>query len=183
MISDFNIQRYLHDNIELKELEKYTILGTRNVKSHYNAFKGDIMFTYYNKDKIWNICYNENVGKWITRYSWTPYMSENIDHSMFSLDLLRTRIFGLLNTNNNRTQEHQDVSVVYSNNKFGLIDKDDTEIKLSLSMNNLFTYYNLDKLVLKGYYWDRNTSRVKYDILTSWDKTGLGDSTSSIKTQ
>ena len=182
IISDFNMQRYLHDNIELKELEKYTILGTRNVKSHYNAFKGDVMFTYYNKDKIWNICYNENMGKWITRYSWTPYMSENIDHSMFSFDLLRTRIFGLLNTNNNRTKEHQDVSVVYSNNKFGLIDNNDA-IGLSLSMNNLFTYYNLDKLVLKGYYWDRNTSRVKYDVLTSWDKTGLGDSTSSIKTQ
>lgn len=57
------MQRYLHDNIQLKELEKYTILGTRNVKTHYNAFKRDVMFTYYNNDKIWNICYNELLGK------------------------------------------------------------------------------------------------------------------------
>ena len=63
IIYDFKMQRFLHDNIDLKEMEKYTILGVRNVKSHYNAFKGDVMFTYYNNDNIWNICYNEVLGK------------------------------------------------------------------------------------------------------------------------
>ena len=57
------MQRFLHDNINLKELEKYTLLGWRNIKTHYNAYKNDIMFTFYNGDKIWNICYNELLNK------------------------------------------------------------------------------------------------------------------------
>lgn len=161
------MQRYLHDNIELKELEKYTILGTRNVKTHYNAFKRDIMFTYYNNDKIWNICYNEALGKWITRYSWAPLMSENIDHSMFSFDLLRTRAYGLLNTNLNRSQSKNDCYVTYSNSTPGKIKKDDNDILLELNINKPYTYYNVDSIQLKAFYWDRVHKRVKYDILNN----------------
>lgn len=161
------MQRYLHDNIELKELEKYTILGTRNVKTHYNAFKRDVMFTYYNNDKIWNICYNEALGKWITRYSWTPLMSENIDHSMFSFDLLRTRAYGLLNTNLNRSQSKDDCYVTYSNSTPGKIKKDDKVISLELNINKPYTYYNVDSIQLKAFYWDNAHKRVKYDVLNN----------------
>lgn len=48
LISDQRISRFLNDHIELKELDKYETIGLRNVVSHYNAYKGDIMFTFYN---------------------------------------------------------------------------------------------------------------------------------------
>lgn len=173
IISDFKIQRYLHDNIDIKESDKYIILGSRNIKAHYNAFKGDVMFTYYNGDKVWNICYNENLSKWITRYSWTPYMSENIDHSMFSFDLLRTRSYGLLNTNLNRANKDNDCYVTYKRigeYKYhvpdfvpGKISFKQESISLDVNINNPYTYYNIDSIVLKAFYWDGN--RIKYDII------------------
>jgi hypothetical protein len=42
------IQRFLNDNILLSEDDIYPVLGLKNVKSHYNAHKGDVMFTFYN---------------------------------------------------------------------------------------------------------------------------------------
>jgi hypothetical protein len=47
-ISDMKIQRFLNDNIILLEEDKYPTIGLRNVKSHYNNYKGDVMFTFYN---------------------------------------------------------------------------------------------------------------------------------------
>lgn len=47
------------------------MVGLRNVVSHYNRYKGDVIFTFYNytDEMEWSICYNEKIGKWITRYS------------------------------------------------------------------------------------------------------------------
>ena len=178
IISDFKMQRYLHDNIELKELEKYVILGTRNVKTHYNAFKGDVMFTYYNKDKVWNICYNETLGKWVTRYSWTPYMSENIDHSMFSFDLLRTQIFGLLNTNLNRSQSKNDCSVTYNystkDHLQGVINENES-VSFELNLNDPYNYYNLEKISLKAYYWDDDSNKISFDMFENGGFNGMLD--------
>ena len=39
--------KFLNDNISLTEKELTPILGIRNVKTHYNAFKRDVMFTFY----------------------------------------------------------------------------------------------------------------------------------------
>lgn len=97
-ISDFKIQSYLNDNITLTEKEILPLLGIRNVKSHYNAFKYDIMFTFYDDIKStdnlgndinsigWNICFNEKLNLWTTRYSWIPLLSENINNIYFSYD-------------------------------------------------------------------------------------------------
>jgi hypothetical protein len=65
------IQRFLNDNIKLNESDKYPTIALKNVKSHYNNYKGDVMFTFYNfvEGKEWNFCYNERMNKWITRYS------------------------------------------------------------------------------------------------------------------
>lgn len=91
IISDFRIQQFLNRNISLSERELTPIIGIRNVKSHYNAFKQDVMFTFYDnlhgfEEKVWNICYNEVLQKWITFYSWVPSYSENIDNIYFSFD-------------------------------------------------------------------------------------------------
>nr|DAE30820.1 MAG TPA: hypothetical protein [virus sp. ctML55] len=39
-------------------------IGIRNVKTVYNAFKRDVLFTFYDntygfEEKVWNLCWNE----------------------------------------------------------------------------------------------------------------------------
>lgn len=90
-ISDFRVQEFLNQNISLTERELEPVIGIRNVKTHYNKFKGDVMFTFYDnlygfEEKVWNLCWNENLQKWITFYSWVPSYSENIYNEYFSFD-------------------------------------------------------------------------------------------------
>lgn len=91
IISDMKVQKFLNDNIKLSESDKKPIISLKNVKTHYNNYKGDVMFTFYNDDEKckWNICYNERMGKWITRYTWTPLFSENINNVFYTLDQKR----------------------------------------------------------------------------------------------
>lgn len=91
VISDFKIQQFLNLNITLTERELLPIIGVRNVKTHFNRFKNDVMFTFYDdtvgfEEKVWNICYNEILDTWVTFYSWLPSYSENIDNIYFSFD-------------------------------------------------------------------------------------------------
>lgn len=90
-ISDFKIQDFLNNNITLNERELTPFIGIRNVKSHYNSHKQDIMFTFYDdlygfEERVWNVCYNELLQKWITFYSWVPSYSENIYNQHFSFN-------------------------------------------------------------------------------------------------
>lgn len=90
-ISDFRVQEFLNQNISLSERELDPVIGVRNVKTHYNKFKRDVMFTFYDnlygfEEKVWNLCYNELQQKWITFYSWVPSYSENIYNQYFSFD-------------------------------------------------------------------------------------------------
>lgn len=91
VISDFKVQKFLNDNISITEKEKTPIIGIRNVKTHYNRFKHDVMFTFYDdintlEENVWNLCYNEIMQRFITFYSWVPSYSENIDNIFFSFD-------------------------------------------------------------------------------------------------
>ena len=52
LISDMVVQRFLNDNIILNEEDKYPIVALKNVKTHYNNYKGDVMFTFYNGNKV-----------------------------------------------------------------------------------------------------------------------------------
>lgn len=90
-ISDFKVQEFLNQNISLTERELIPVIGVRNVKTHYNKYKGDVMFTFYDnlygfEERVWNLCYNENLQRWITFYSWVPSYSENIYNQYFSFD-------------------------------------------------------------------------------------------------
>jgi hypothetical protein len=44
------LQRFLNDNIDV-DLINQENLGITNVKTHYNNYKGDVMFTFYNNQK------------------------------------------------------------------------------------------------------------------------------------
>ena len=87
-ISDLKLQRFLNDNINL-DLTRQTIIGETNVKTHYNNYKGDVMFTFYNTNgddkKEWNLCYNERQALWVTRYDWLPMFSGNINNTFYSI--------------------------------------------------------------------------------------------------
>ncbi len=91
IISEMSLQKFLNDNITLTEREKTPIMGIRNVKTHYNNFKHDVMFTFYNSkhtfdQHAWNVCWNEILQKWVTFYSWLPSSSENIHNIWFTFD-------------------------------------------------------------------------------------------------
>lgn len=90
-ISDFRVQKFLNDNILLSEDDKKPMIGMKNVKTHYNAYKGDVIFTFYDstrddQEHSWSLCYNEITDKWITRYSWMPLQSENVNNIWFTFD-------------------------------------------------------------------------------------------------
>ena len=90
-ISDVKVQEFLNNNITLGEREITPTLGIRNVKTCYNSYKGDVMFTFYDnttgfQEKVWNLCYNELLNKFITFYSWVPSFMENINNIPFSFN-------------------------------------------------------------------------------------------------
>lgn len=90
-ISDFKVQKFLNDFIDLTENDKKPMVGLKNVKTHYNAFKKDVTFTFYDSTRdddevIWALSFNELTNNWTTRYSWTPLASENINNVWFTFD-------------------------------------------------------------------------------------------------
>ena len=80
-ISDMKIETYLNDYLDSLNIE----IGFSDIRTHYNSYKGDLMFTWYFGDKIYNICFNERQNIWTTRYDWTPIVSENINEEFVSL--------------------------------------------------------------------------------------------------
>ena len=90
-ISDFKVQEFLNNNITLSQNELTPKLGIRNVKTFYNAFKRDVMFTFYDntygfEEKVWNLCWNELLQQFVTFYSWVPSVMENINNIPFSFN-------------------------------------------------------------------------------------------------
>ena len=111
LISDFKVQEFLNNNITFSERELTPIIGLRNVKTHYNAFKHDVMFTFYDdlngiSECVWNLCWNEIMNKWITFYSWVPSFSENIYNTYFSFDRETSKQIAKLALN--EKSEHND---------------------------------------------------------------------------
>ena len=91
ILSSLYVQEFLNKNITLSERDKDPILGIRNIKTTYNAFKHDVMFTFYDdligtEEKVWNLCYNIPLKKFITFYSWVPSFMANINNIPFSFN-------------------------------------------------------------------------------------------------
>ena len=155
LLSDGKIQRWLNDHIKLKEKDKYPTIALKNVKSHYNNYKGDIMFTFYNdtEDEEWNICYNERLDKWSTRYSWIPLYSENVNNIYYSLDKKRAKILAYIYNNINATSGI--VSATPESNQW----KDLTmshEIQLKVNAYDFFKYFHYEIESIQSSYLDEN---------------------------
>lgn len=98
IISDFKVESFLNKNIDITSKDTQPYLGVRNVKTHYNASKSEVMFTYYNNSDLfnnniindnyiqWNLAYNEINKCFTTFFSWLPAYSENIDNVYYSFD-------------------------------------------------------------------------------------------------
>lgn len=167
ILSDFKVQKFLIDNLDMSEFTTKPYIGHINIKTHYNAYKSDVIFTYYNdkpeKDskgnivqwlpgKTWSLCYNMVLDKFITFYDWCPVESVNIDNIYFSFDRDRLNALTELNTN----QVH---TVVHKENPKGSVWSDDIyqyKIKkfvIDYTFNHTIPVYDLSEnstITLKG---------------------------------
>lgn len=169
-ISDMAVQRFLNDNIVLKE-HSYEIFGLQDVKTHYNNYKGDVIFTFYNKARNveWSLCYNERYGKWVTRYSWIPLYSENINNIYFSFDKNKAEVLSqiaylktgsdvkldnlIYNTSsklvttvqfNNVELEKMKFATFINGGKTSYIDNDGNEIFIQLTKQDVESFVIID---------------------------------------
>jgi len=76
-------------------------MAIRNVKTHYNAYKGDVMFSFYDhyygfEEVCWNLCWNELTQSWTTFYSWIPSESANIQNNLYSFDRNTSKLIAKL---------------------------------------------------------------------------------------
>lgn len=150
-ISDFKVQKFLNDNITLTESEKIPIIGIRNVKSHYNLFKKDVMFTFYDdlntlEEKVWNLCYNELQQRFITFYSWVPSYSENIDNIYFSFDRNTSKEIAKLTPN---------YPLISLSNRTGELEGDKRllgDLQLNLDISNFNVVFDISETNFKNNY-------------------------------
>lgn len=147
IISDFKVNKFLVDNITLGERENHPYIALKNVKTHYNNNKKDIMFTFYDdvykeEEKVWNLCYNEYLDEFVTFYSWVPSYSANIDTSFFSFNRETSKALSLLEKSN-----------YYNLNNYGVLleypvidDTNEDEItypKLHYRVKHRTSYYTI----------------------------------------
>ena len=146
LISDMKVQEFLNQNISLSERELTPILGIRNVKTFYNAFKHDVMFTFYDNlygthEKSWNLCYNEVLQIFTTFYSWIPSEMQNIDNIPFSFNRDVVKNIAKLGISDHGNDFSEGVTL--TNNVIN-IDKNDNS-KFTVSNKTLCLTY-IDKL-------------------------------------
>lgn len=148
IISDFKVQEFLNQNITLTERELTPILGVRNVKTVYNAFKHDVMFTFYDtvhgiSEKAWNLCWNEILGIFTTFYSWIPSDMQNIDNIPFSFNRDTVKAISKLGISDHGNDFSDGVTL--SNN---IIHVDDNSISV-INKEPQFTYIDQSGQVQK----------------------------------
>lgn len=113
-ISDMKIETYLKDNLKSQEIE----MGNSDIRTHYNGKKGDLMFTWYHNGEIYSICYNERQNLWVTRYDWTPIVSENINDEFYSLNIRKNDAdYSIWDHHYEVGKENEYVSTWYDNDK------------------------------------------------------------------
>ena len=143
LISDLHVQEFLNNNISLSERELTPIIGIRNVKTVYNAFKHDVMFTFYDSlygvhEKSWNLCWNEMQQIFTTFYSWIPSDMLNIDNIPFSFNRETVKAIAKLGISNHDNDFSDGVTL--TNNVLNISQKD---LDMSFTVNNkdLCVYY------------------------------------------
>ena len=143
LISDMKVQEFLNQNITLSERELTPILGIRNVKTVYNAFKHDIMFTFYDNlygihEKSWNLCYNEILQIFTTFYSWIPSDMINIDNIPFSFNRDTVKAIAKLGISDSGNDFSDGVTLT---NNVLIVNQDDNGFNYNISDKTLHKYF------------------------------------------
>ena len=145
-ISDMRVQEFLNNNITLGERELTPKIGIRNVKTVYNAFKRDVLFTFYDntygfEEKVWNLCWNEILEKFITFYSWVPSYMENINNIPFSFNRDTSKWIAKLGTSHTKSSIADGVTL----SNVLTLNKTVTEGRYEQAVNNfIFNYSYID---------------------------------------
>ena len=164
LISDMRVQEFLNQNISLSERELTPIIGVRNVKTVYNAFKHDVMFTFYDNlhgthEKSWNLCWNEILGIFTTFYSWIPSEMENIDNIPFSFDRDTVKAIGKLGVSDH-ANDYSD-GVTLSNNVMDIVESVFDDVNHGYTRPS-FEVHNKD---LKMYYLNKQGEKQEYEFI------------------
>ena len=96
---------------------------------------------------------------WVTRYSWVPLLSENINNTYFSFDLLKSKIFSIISNNLRKTDDLVKVGEEWTG-KYVTSDREYSKFTFTVDGYN---GYNVNSVVIKGYYWDED--EIKIDSL------------------
>ena len=176
LISDMRVQEFLNQNISLTERELIPLVGVRNVKTVYNAFKHDVMFTFYDNlhgihEKSWNLCWNEILGIFTTFYSWIPSEMQNIDNIPFSFNRDTTKAISKLGISNH-DNDYSD-GVTLSNNVMKVIEIDPIEDPATGDMIYQKPIFEVDNKELKVTYLNKQGEEQNYVFL---DTIPTGDS-------
>ena len=168
LISDMRVQEFLNQNITLSERELTPILGIRNVKTVYNAFKHDVLFTFYDNlhgihEKSWNLCWNEILGIFTTFYSWIPSEMENIDNIPFSFNRDTVKAISKLGVSDHGNDYSDGVTL--SNNVINVINP----VKIEEPNSDYFTQpsFEVRNKELVMYYVDKHGHQKEYKFLES----------------
>lgn len=86
VLSDMVLGRFLNEHMDFCDWDKAVKLGFKRVKTHYNAFKNDVIFTFQNDETEWVLCFNELLNKFVTFYSWKCTFMDNINNIPLSFD-------------------------------------------------------------------------------------------------
>lgn len=167
LISDMRVQEFLNQNITLTERELTPIIGVRNVKTVYNAFKHDIMFTFYDNlhgvhEKSWNLCWNEILGIFTTFYSWIPSEMQNIDNIPFSFNRDTVKAIGKLGVSKH-SNEFSD-GVTLSNNVMKIIEKEPIIDETTGDTIYQKPEFEVDNKELHITYLNKQGEEVEYDF-------------------
>ena len=163
LISDMRVQEFLNQNISLTERELTPVIGVRNVKTLYNSFKHDIMFTFYDNlqgtsERSWNLCWNEVLGIFTTFYSWIPSEMENIDNIPFSFDRETVKAIGKLGISDHGNDYSDGVTL--SNNVITVLDgeSDYNTPKFTVKDKTLSVTYLNERGEISNYEFNGNSA-------------------------
>lgn len=110
LISNMKVEKFLIDAIDLSEFTNRPYAGRVNVKSHYNAFKHDVMFTYYN-DILYEFKYT-GVKECKNSEDDTSYYIWDTNNEIQNLNEYKIDIYGyLLNSDGNRLLDKNGVEL------------------------------------------------------------------------